>query len=79
MSDTPEKLIQLNTHLKGSDDALKRSLPVLNDQLALLDPAQYTLGWLYILYVAPYCHTLFRLVCVCCLVAKARAPQMRPC
>lgn len=49
MSDTPEKLIQLNTHLKVSDDALKRSLPVLNDQLALLDPAQYTLGWLYIL------------------------------
>mmetsp|Transcript_14250 Transcript_14250/g.30526 ORF Transcript_14250/g.30526 Transcript_14250/m.30526 type:complete len:473 (-) Transcript_14250:192-1610(-) len=49
LSDTPEKLAQLNTHLKGSDDMLKRSIPVLNDLLAMLDPSKYTLAWLYIL------------------------------
>lgn len=53
LSDSPDKLTRLNSQLGTSDDLLKRSLAVLPDVLSTLDPAAYTLGWLFILCVIP--------------------------
>jgi hypothetical protein len=53
LSDSPDKLTRLNAQLGTSDDLLKRSLAVLPDVLSTLDPAAFTLGWLFILCVSP--------------------------
>ena len=52
LSDTSDKLNQLNSQLRTSDDLLKRSLAVLPDVLSTLDPTAFTLGWLFILCVS---------------------------